>query len=155
LASDPVHAVADALSAIRFDGLPARTVTSARRLVLDSLAVALAGYGCRDVQVLAGLAREWGGRPESTLLGSAERVPAPVAALVNGTMIQALDFDDTHDPSGAHTASTVLAAALAVAEPTTPPIGSGSVTGRDGPSGSRLRGAARQPNATTPSQLAC
>src|SRR5690606_13568855 len=30
--------------------------------------------------------------------------------------IQALDFDDTHDASAAHTASTVLAAALAVAE---------------------------------------
>ena len=113
---DPVYAVADALSAIRFETLPVSTVRSARRLVLDSVAVALAGYGCRDVQVLAGLATGWGGRPESTILGSAQRVPAPVAALVNGTMIQALDFDDTHDPSGAHTASTVLAAALAVAE---------------------------------------
>src|SRR5690606_10891776 len=40
----------------------------------------------------------------------------PHAALVNGTAIQALDFDDTHDPSAAHTASTVLAAALAVGE---------------------------------------
>jgi 2-methylcitrate dehydratase PrpD len=111
-----VYAIADALSAIRFDTLAARTVMSARRLVLDSLAVALAGSGCRDVQVLADLTAGWGGRPESTILGSERRVPAPVAALVNGTMIQALDFDDTHDPSGAHTASTVLAAALAVAE---------------------------------------
>lgn len=104
------------MAAIRFETLPAATVASARRLILDSLAVALAGRDCRDAAVLAELAAEWGGRPESTLLGSERCVPAPVAALVNGTMIQALDFDDTHDPSGTHTASSVLAAALAVAE---------------------------------------
>ena len=113
---DPVYQVAQALTAIRFSTLPAATVANARRLVLDSLAVALAGQGLPDVQALPKLAVRWGGSPESAVIGTDLRVPAPVAALVNGTMIQALDFDDTHDPSGAHVASSVLAAALAVAD---------------------------------------
>jgi 2-methylcitrate dehydratase PrpD len=113
---DAAFAVSEALAAMRFEHLPERTVACAKRLVLDSLAVAFAGRGCRDTEALFALATEWGGREDCTVLGSSLRVPAPIAALVNGTMIQALDFDDTHDPSSAHTASTVLAAALAVAE---------------------------------------
>lgn len=113
---DPVHRIAEALAGIRFDALPASVVTSARRLVLDSVAVALAGRDLPEVKTLLNLAERWGGLPESAIIGTHLRVPAPTAALVNGTMIQALDFDDTHDPSGAHVASSVLAAALAVAD---------------------------------------
>jgi 2-methylcitrate dehydratase PrpD len=114
--SDPAFAVSAAMAGIRFEHLPVLTVASVKRLVVDSIAVALAGRGCKDTDVLFTLASEWGGRAECAILGSSLRVPAPIAALVNGTMIQALDFDDTHDPSSTHTASTVLAAALAIAE---------------------------------------
>ena len=113
---DPAFPLADMIAATGFDGLPPRTVAMTKRLVLDSVGVALAGAGSADCMVLVDLARGWGGRPEATVIGHDLRAPAPVAALVNGTMIQALDFDDTHDPSGAHTASCVLSAALAVAE---------------------------------------
>lgn len=116
VAADPSHALAAGIAAIRYEALPTATVDAAKRLVLDSLAVALAGRGCNDVEALFALATDWGGNPQAALLGSRARVPAPAAALVNGTMIQALDFDDTHDVTAAHTASTVLAAALAVCE---------------------------------------
>ncbi|MSP96244.1 MAG: MmgE/PrpD family protein [Betaproteobacteria bacterium] len=115
-AADPSRALAGGIAAIRYENLPAATVSAAQRLVLDSLAVALAGRGCEDVEALFALVTDWGGNPQAALLGSSTRVPAPAAALVNGTMIQALDFDDTHDVTAAHTASTVLAAALAVCE---------------------------------------
>ncbi len=115
-ASEPAFALAEGVAALRYEQLPKATVSSAQRLVLDSLAVALAGRGCKDVEALYALATEWGGHPQAAIIGSRSRVPAPVAALVNGTMIQALDFDDTHDPTAAHTASTVLASALAVCE---------------------------------------
>lgn len=114
--AEPAFMIAEALARIRFETLPQATVRSAKRLILDSLASALAGVGSADCGALRELACEWGGAREATIIGSADRVPAPAAALVNGTMIQALDFDDTHDPSGTHVASTVLAAALAVAE---------------------------------------
>lgn len=116
LARDPAYALAEGIAAIRYDRLPEATRASALRLVLDSLAVAIAGRGGEDVAALKALAAEWGGSPQAALIGSPLRVPAPVAALVNGTMIQALDFDDTHDRTAAHIASTVLSAALAVCE---------------------------------------
>ena len=50
------------------------------------------------------------------MIGGEERCPAPAAALVNGTLAHALDFDDTHLPSVLHPSASVVPAALAVAE---------------------------------------
>jgi len=108
--------VAEAACGLSADALAPQSLQAAKRLVADSLAVGIAGCRGRDTQAVHALAENWGGRAECSLIGSRLRVPMPHAALVNGTAIQALDFDDTHDPSAAHTASTVLAAALAVGE---------------------------------------
>ncbi|NJP92995.1 MmgE/PrpD family protein [Nonomuraea sp. FMUSA5-5] len=65
--------------------------------------------------VLRGV-RRWGGAGEASVIGSGDRVPAPSAALVNGTLAHALDFDDTHLPSVLHPSARVVPAALAVAQ---------------------------------------
>jgi 2-methylcitrate dehydratase PrpD len=57
-----------------------------------------------------------GGKPESTPLLGTSMLPAASAALVNGTLAHALDFDDTHLPSVLHPSSCVVPAAMAVAE---------------------------------------
>ncbi len=57
-----------------------------------------------------------GGTPEAGVIGASERLPAASAALVNGTLAHALDFDDTHLPSVLHPSASVVPAALAVAE---------------------------------------
>ncbi len=64
------------------------------------------------------VAAGWGGRPEAGVVGAADRLPAPSAALVNGTLAHALDFDDTHLPSVLHPSAGVVPAALATAEAT-------------------------------------
>lgn len=61
-------------------------------------------------------AREWGGRGESSVVGTSLRVSAPAAALANGALAHGLDFDDTHTPSITHASAVVLPAALALAE---------------------------------------
>jgi 2-methylcitrate dehydratase PrpD len=99
-----------------FDALPERTVHLTKRIILDSFGVALAGARSKECSILAELARHWNGKPESTLIGFDLKAPSPVAALVNGTMVQAMDFDETHDVSGGHTASCVIPAALALGE---------------------------------------
>ena len=53
---------------------------------------------------------------EPTAIGRRDRLPAPPAALVNGTLAHSLDFDDTHLPSVLHPSASVVPAALAVAE---------------------------------------
>ncbi len=64
--------------------------------------------------------RRWrgglGGPPEATLLGTAERIGAPAAALATGTLVHALDFDDTHAGGLVHATAVVLPAAFAVGE---------------------------------------
>jgi 2-methylcitrate dehydratase PrpD len=99
-----------------FDSLPPKTIDATKRVILDSLGVALAGRRSRECALVIEMAQYWKGRTESTIIGVKERAPSPVAALVNGTMIQALDFDETHDLSGAHSASCVLPAALVLGE---------------------------------------
>ncbi len=62
------------------------------------------------------VAAAWGGTPEAGVVGAGDRLPAPSAALVNGTLAHALDFDDTHLPSVLHPSAGVVPAALAAAE---------------------------------------
>ena len=44
----------------------------------------------------------WGGHAAGQRVGSDARLPAAAAALINGTLAHALDFDDTHLPSVLH-----------------------------------------------------
>src|SRR5512137_140687 len=111
---DVLTAVADHVTRVGYDSLPPEVVEMTKRFILDSLGVAFAGVnapGCREVVQLV---TAWGGRPESTVLSGGTRVPAPWAALVNITMMHALDFDDTLDESALHAHVSVLPAALAV-----------------------------------------
>ena len=59
--------------------------------------------------------RAWGDGP-STAIGQGARLPAPWAALVNGTAAHALDFDDNFDPAKAHATAVLVPAILALAE---------------------------------------
>lgn len=99
-------------------GIPAPVVVAAQRHLFDGLATAVGavrrGQGSAAITVALGL----GGPEESTLIGSSNRISAPAAALANGTLVHALDFDDTHAGGLVHATSVVLPAALAVGEAT-------------------------------------
>jgi 2-methylcitrate dehydratase PrpD len=84
--------------------------------LLDLLGNSLAALGERPGAAVRELVAEWGGAPTATAIGSTVRLPAPSAALVNGTLAHSLDFDDTHLPSVLHPSASVLPAALATAE---------------------------------------
>lgn len=101
---------------LRYEDLPAEAVARAKRLLLDTLAVAWAGSGADGIAALHGLALRQGGAPDSGLWALGGRVPAPQAAFVNGAMAAALDFDSVHDEATVHADIVVVPAALAVAE---------------------------------------
>jgi 2-methylcitrate dehydratase PrpD len=115
----PSAALAHFASETRFEDLPASTVEKCKRCLLDALGVMLAastlGEGCR---AFVELALEQGGTAESTLLGFRRKVPALMAALANGAMAHALDFEDTHDGALLHPNAATVPAALAIAEAT-------------------------------------
>jgi 2-methylcitrate dehydratase PrpD len=87
----------------------------AARLLFDFAGCAYGGLRQQTVAALGGWALRYAGAGCSSLIGGSARVPAPVAALVNGTAAHSYELDDTHDPSMSHPASVVIPAALAVA----------------------------------------
>lgn len=101
---------------LRRADLPDEVAAAARRHLLDGLgtAVAAARRGVAEpaLTVAAGL----GGPAESTLLARGVRVSAPAAALATGTLVHALDFDDTHAGGLVHATAVVLPTLLAVGE---------------------------------------
>jgi len=56
-----------------------------------------------------------GGKAEASVIGG-DKLPAPRAAMINGAVSHALDYDDTHFAHIGHTSVGVIPAALAVAE---------------------------------------
>lgn len=104
------------VAGLRYEDLPPEAVAQAKRLLLDTLAVAWAGSSADGVGQLRGLALAQGGAAEAGLWVHGERVPAAQAALVNGVMAAALDFDSVHDTATVHADAVVLPAVLALAE---------------------------------------
>jgi 2-methylcitrate dehydratase PrpD len=100
------------------DGLDDDLRQDVARRVLDVLGNSLAAADQPAARAVTTVATAWGGSEQSTAIGSGVRLPAPAAALVNGTLAHSLDFDDTHLPSVLHPSSSVIPAALAVAEAT-------------------------------------
>ncbi|MDI9948906.1 MULTISPECIES: MmgE/PrpD family protein [Rhodococcus] len=98
-----------------YDDLPKDVVDGIKDHILDTLAVALVGTTTPEVSgVVDALSRFSAGDAGSLVWGTATRLTPAHAALVNGTSAHARDFDDGGGPG--HAGSTVLPAALAVAE---------------------------------------
>ena len=102
-------------ASLSYDDLPRRCRLLAKQLTLDTLGTALAattlGAGCREViDVVVAM----GGKPESTIIGSAVKVGAPNAALVNGALAHALNYDAIGKETG-HIGVVCLTPALAAA----------------------------------------
>ncbi len=98
------------------DALPASAVAYARLSLLDGCAVALAARDEPVARIVREMVTAEGGTPEATLIGTRLRLPARTAALANGALAHALDYDDTHFGHIGHPTVAVLPAALAVAE---------------------------------------
>ncbi|MET7423487.1 MmgE/PrpD family protein [Dactylosporangium sp. NPDC005555] len=116
-----VERLAEFAVACRDEPLPGAVVADVPARVLDILGLALAAHGDPDADAAPAVlrsVRRWGGTPEATVIGTGERLPAPAAALVNGTLAHSLDFDDTHLPSVLHPSASVVPAVLATAEAT-------------------------------------
>lgn len=109
--------IAQHLARVRYEDLPAAAITAAKAGILDTLGCVYAGTACEDVVTIRQLARNWGGRASSTVIGSGGvKLPAAAAVLANGAAVHQFDFDDTHDRAVMHPTSASLVPALAVAE---------------------------------------
>ncbi|MBN1191994.1 MAG: MmgE/PrpD family protein [Dehalococcoidales bacterium] len=99
-----------------YHDLPLEAVEAVKKQVLDGLAVAVGGSSKAGIRELVDIVKEWGGRRQSTIIGYGQKLPAPHAAQVNGTMIHALDYDDGHNQATVHIGCVSVSTCFAVAE---------------------------------------
>lgn len=110
--------MADFTLSLTYDSIPAEVMAGARRYLADSMACALGAYNTTAAQAVRGYAIGKGGRADSTIIGTDRKVPAGLAALVNGTMVRYLDANDIYvfsrgGPSGHCSDGTPALLALA------------------------------------------
>lgn len=98
--------------------VPQEVRHAAVRHLLDGFGNAVGGYRSGSAAPAVEVARGLGGPAEATILGTTVKISAPAAALANGTLVHALDFDDTHAGGLIHATAVVLPAAFAVGEQT-------------------------------------
>lgn len=99
-----------------YQSFPKEVVHQGERCFLDLLGVALGGSRQPLSRILVKMVKEFGGKPQATVLGHGLKTSVMNAALVNGAMAHALDFDDTHTGSLGHPSAPVIPAVMAVAE---------------------------------------
>lgn len=108
-------------AALSHSDLPADVAASTRLRILDVIGLALAASAGRFGETVRAAALAMGNGTESRILGAGDRTSPMSAALANGTMAQALEYDDTHNETIIHVSSPLVATALALGEMTGTP----------------------------------
>ena len=108
--------LADFTLALDLDQVPAELVRKAKGHMLDGLGIALASSGFEFAGPILKGAGLLGSGTQAHALATRAPLPAAGAALVNGTLIHGLDFDDTHIGAIYHATAPSLAASLAAGE---------------------------------------
>ncbi len=108
--------LAERACAITYDALPEEVRELARQCALDYLGVGLAGADDELAHILLDELAEAGGAAQAAVIGHAARLPMLSAALVNGAIAHALDYDDVNLAMPGHPSVAILPALLALAE---------------------------------------
>jgi 2-methylcitrate dehydratase PrpD len=96
--------------------LPRAVVEKLKLAGLDTLAATLAGAGEEVARRVVPYARQGAGKGEAAIIGHRTRARLPGAALANGTMAHACDYDDSSWTMWGHPTAPVLPTALAACE---------------------------------------
>lgn len=96
--------------------LPAHVLDAARLHFLDALGVGVAAARLGPLRGIVDQAGAFGGPGRATVISHPEPVAPTAAALVNGSLIHSLEYDDTHVAAVMHGSSVLSAAALAASE---------------------------------------
>ena len=108
--------LADIACSFRAPCVPPGVIHCAKLHLLDALGVALAASSLGTRPRIEQAVTRLGSGEEATGIGVVERMPAPAAALLNGSLMHSLEFDDTHMASVIHASAVVAPTVLAIAE---------------------------------------
>ncbi len=108
--------IADWAAGLRFADIPESVIADEKLRVLDILGVALAASTLPASAPVRTAALRLGSGEESRMWGYGDRTTAATAALVNGSLAHALDYDDTHNESVVHISAPIVATGLTLGE---------------------------------------
>jgi 2-methylcitrate dehydratase PrpD len=99
-----------------FADVPSHAYTRAKEAMLDGLGCALVGSPTPSGKLMMQYVRERSETPRAAVIGCGFKTSAPLAALANGTMAHALDFDDVNWSMSGHPTVPLLPAVLALGQ---------------------------------------
>lgn len=101
---------------LKYGRLSREVIEKTKICILDTLGCILNGSTQPWGKIIAKYAKAVGGKSESVLVGTSQKVSAGNAALAHGTMAHAFEADDVYIPAIHHPGAVVVPAALAISE---------------------------------------
>jgi 2-methylcitrate dehydratase PrpD len=108
--------IAEFVSRLSFEQIPAEVRERIKLLILDSLGCAIYGANLEWCRILRGTLEALDATRTTSIWGTDRRLSSPHAALVNGTQVQGFELDDVHRTAVLHVGAVTLPALIAVAE---------------------------------------
>ncbi|MFC1918531.1 MmgE/PrpD family protein, partial [Chloroflexota bacterium] len=108
--------VAEFISQTDFDKIPTEVLPAAKRAMLDCIGCALAGSREPHSKVITEFTKQVGGNGVATVIQGDFKTSAPSAALANGTIAHALDYDDVDLATPGHKSVCIVPVVLALGE---------------------------------------
>lgn len=111
------HALAQYVSELQYDDLPAEVVEKTQQHVLDLIGImSRAAIDADSSRSVRAAVLSVAGAGDASVVGQTETLAPPHAALLNGTYAHSLDFDDTHREGSIHPGAAVIPAVIAAGE---------------------------------------
>jgi aconitate decarboxylase len=104
------------IAGLTYERIPADVIARIKLLMLDAFGCAIFGTGLEWSRILAQTLSAADATQACRVWGTDQRLSAPHAALVNGTLVQSFELDDVHRAGVLHVGAVTLPALVAVAE---------------------------------------
>ncbi|MYE40923.1 MAG: MmgE/PrpD family protein, partial [Chloroflexi bacterium] len=108
--------IAEYIANTGLEDFPPDAIDAAKAAITDCLGCALAGSREPLADVLCDYITSLGGMPQATVIGRGFKTTSLEAALVNGAMSHALDYDDVTFITKTHPSAALIPGALPLAE---------------------------------------
>ena len=108
--------IAEFVAGLRYEAIPGAVIERIKLLMLDSLGCAIFGAELPWSRILRQTLAKVDTSEGCAVWGTGERLSAPHAALVNGTLVQSFELDDVHRVGVLHVGAVTLPGVLAIAE---------------------------------------
>ena len=104
------------IAGLTYERIPAEVITRIKLLILDSLGCAIFGAKLEWSKILRATLVGLDTSTTCGIWGTNERLSAPHAALINGTLVQSFELDDVHRAGVLHVGAVTLPALFPIAE---------------------------------------